>query len=750
MKVEMRMKKRLGFVLCAALLFCGNVPAVAFAANDGCTHVHDGSCGYVSAVEGTPCGHVHDESCGGLPVIINVPTDYEDGGGAASNSDTGTPAVQAETAAGVTLPAATERDAPADTFEAGGLEYKVLTSGADLRTVSLTGWGAGGAQATLAIPATVQDGGGNTYKVTEIAERAFAEGTAATTLDITGAVNLVQIHDNAFNSWKNLTANGLDLSGLTSLTTIGSAAFYDCGFTGGLNLTGLKNLTTIGSSAFYECGFTGGLNLTGLTNLTTIGSTAFYSCGFTGGLDLSGLTSLTTIGGYAFSDCGFTGGLDLSGLTSLTTIDGDAFSNCGFTGGLDVSGLKNLTTIGESAFSGCGFTGGLDVSGLKNLTTIGESAFSGCGFTGGLDVSGLTNLTTIGESAFSGCGFTGGLDLTGLTNLTTIGESVFSGCGFSSARLPAQMTVIPKGLFSGCGNLAAVELPSGLTKIGDSAFQNCGFTGTLDLSGYARLTTISGGAFSENAALTEVRLPAGLTSLGDRAFQECTSLTSLRFYGADAPAIGSYILSKVAANATTGTVYYPFGGAGYSADAFDSGKDLAQFGRWTFTTFNATAPVLKAGTAVRTSDMAANVTFTSSRAGWYYYAVVDSGAARPAIDTTGGGRACGTGLQTIRLTTLSAGAKDIYIVVKDADGNVSDRGFKIPIPAFTMPGKGTAETGTADGAPHTRNITINSDTVPQTGDPADILPWLVIIVAVLLGCASLAAYRKCRGTKRRE
>ncbi|EEG72144.1 hypothetical protein CLOHYLEM_07793, partial [[Clostridium] hylemonae DSM 15053] len=258
--------------------------------------------------------------------------------------------------------------------------------------------------------------------------------------------------------------------------------------------------------------------------------------------------------------------------------------------------------------------------------------FNNCGFTGGLDQTGLTNLTTIGGFAFNNCGFTGGLDLTGLTNLTTMGEYAFSDCGFSSARLPAQMTVIPPGLFSGCRNLAAAELPSGLTQIGVDAFSYCGFTGTLDLSGYARLTTISGGAFWGNAALTEVRLPAGLTSLGDRAFQECSSLTSLRFYGADAPAIGSYIFSAMAANATTGTVYYPFGGAGYSADAFDIGKDLAQFGRWTFTTFNATAPVLKAGTAVRTSDMAANVTFTSSRAGWYYYAVVDSGAARPAID----------------------------------------------------------------------------------------------------------------------
>ena len=43
------------------------------------------------------------------------------------------------------------------------------------------------------------------------------------------------------------------------------------------------------------------------------------------------------------------------------------------------------------------------------------------------------------------------------------------------------------------------------------------------------------------------------------------------------------------------------------------------------------------------------------------------------------------GENTINLTNLTAGAKDIYIVAKDAAGNVSDSTFKIEIPAYVAP-----------------------------------------------------------------
>jgi hypothetical protein len=66
---------------------------------------------------------------------------------------------------------------------------------------------------------------------------------------------------------------------------------------------------------------------------------------------------------------------------------------------------------------------------------------------------------------------------------------------------------------------------------------------------------------------------------------------------------------------------------------------------------------LSAGTVTRTSDMVATVTFTSSEAGTYYYAVAEDEAEEPTIDTTGAGTACDTSLQTISLTELTAGRR---------------------------------------------------------------------------------------------
>ena len=93
-----------------------------------------------------------------------------------------------------------------------------------------------------------------------------------------------------------------------------------------------------------------------------------------------------------------------------------------------------------------------------------------------------------------------------------------------------------------------------------------------------------------------------------------------------------------------------------------------------------TAPILSSVSADRNSDATAAVTFTSSEAGRYYYAVVESGAAQPNIDTSGLGTPCEAGTNTINLTGLSGKtAKDIYIVAKDAAGNVSQK-LKIGIP----------------------------------------------------------------------
>ena len=100
-------------------------------------------------------------------------------------------------------------------------------------------------------------------------------------------------------------------------------------------------------------------------------------------------------------------------------------------------------------------------------------------------------------------------------------------------------------------------------------------------------------------------------------------------------------------------------------------------------TVDNSAPTLSNGSAERASVDAATVKFTSSEAGTYYYAVVDSGATAPEVDTTGAGAACTAGENTVSLTSLAnAEAKDVYIVVKDAAGNVSSM-LQISIPAAT-------------------------------------------------------------------
>ena len=94
------------------------------------------------------------------------------------------------------------------------------------------------------------------------------------------------------------------------------------------------------------------------------------------------------------------------------------------------------------------------------------------------------------------------------------------------------------------------------------------------------------------------------------------------------------------------------------------------------------APELSNGSAERISDKEANIKFTSSEGGSCYYVVVESGTAEPAIDTEGRGMSISAGENTLMLTNLAKGARDIYIVVKNASG-VASKPMKIEIPAFS-------------------------------------------------------------------
>lgn len=132
-------------------------------------------------------------------------------------------------------------------------------------------------------------------------------------------------------------------------------------------------------------------------------------------------------------------------------------------------------------------------------------------------------------------------------------------------------------------------------------------------------------------------------------------------------------------------------------------------------TSDTTAPTLTAGTVSRTSDTAGTVKFTSNEVGQYYYAVVADGAGEPTIVTTGVGTSCTTSETTITNPTgLTAGAKDIYIKVKDAAGNVSNA-LKIDIAAYVAPsssgGSGSSSSGSHSNGGSTTTATSGTGSV---------------------------------------
>jgi uncharacterized surface anchored protein len=131
------------------------------------------------------------------------------------------------------------------------------------------------------------------------------------------------------------------------------------------------------------------------------------------------------------------------------------------------------------------------------------------------------------------------------------------------------------------------------------------------------------------------------------------------------------------------------GGTIFSGITITNGKGEA-LGTVATNPSNPTIPTLTAGSVTRNSNLTATVQFTSSAAGKYYYSIVNDGANAPTIGTGGVGTNCISGLNTITVYTTS-GAKDLYIKIKDASGNVSTA-LKIDIPAFQQLTTGTEET----------------------------------------------------------
>ena len=262
------------------------------------------------------------------------------------------------------------------------------------------------------------------------------------------------------------------------------------------------SVTSIGIAAFYECG-----NLENVTlpaSITRIGDNAFAYCK---NLQLETLPGgIETIGKYAFSFCDK---LNLRTLpANLHEIGDSAFTCCGELNLIELP--ANLRKIGKGVFFYCKK---LQLEELpKGITTIGDRAFSCCE---NLQLTALPEgLTTIGVMAFSDCE---NLQLAALPEgLTTIGRIAFSGCKkLQLAALPDDLRIIDESAFKGCHELNLRELPANLRKIGNSAFAYCK---NLQLETLPRNLEIIGEEAFRSTAIRTITIPASVVELGNSAF----------------------------------------------------------------------------------------------------------------------------------------------------------------------------------------------------------------------------------------
>ena len=208
---------------------------------------------------------------------------------------------------------------------------------------------------------------------------------------------------NSYNEYSGSVTipSSVTYSGTTySVTSIGSAAFYDC--TGLTSITIPNSVTTIGSNAFYGC--TGLTSVTIPNSVTSIGNLAFCYC--------TGLTSVTipnsviSIGNMAFEGC--TGLTSITIPNSVTSIGSDAFSGCYGLTEVNISDLSAWCKIDFKNKSAnplcCAEKINLNGTEIKDLvipndiTEIKNYAFICC--KGLISLTIPNSVTSIGEKAF--------------------------------------------------------------------------------------------------------------------------------------------------------------------------------------------------------------------------------------------------------------------------------------------------------------------------------------------------------------
>ncbi len=354
-----------------------------------------------------------------------------------------------------------------------------------------------------------------------------------------------------------------------------------------------EGIVSIEGYALEKVGLNGGFTIP--TTVTTIGSYAFYSCGNLNSIEFAETSSVAIIGDWAFA---YNSNLNITLPASVTAIGEYCFAYCQNIQ-IDISKTQ-LTEIPKYAFYECNNLHTLTFP--TTLKVIGDYAFLGCDNLNEVIFLGDT-LEAIGTGAFQSCQNLHSIEIP--EGVTTIEADTFDGCqNLNTIILPDSLTTIESGAFADCQNIHTMVIPANVTYIAADSFSGANtsnidtsnneyaqsmmgtlpaanevitvsglkFTvtkssetgGTVAISGgeskkittvnipatikyhgYTfKVTTISANAFKGYKKLKKVTGGANLTSIGKSAFANCKKLKSV--------SISSKKLAKIGASAFSG------------------------------------------------------------------------------------------------------------------------------------------------------------------------------------------------------
>lgn len=396
-----------------------------------------------------------------------------------------------------------------------------------------------------------------------IASGAFSNVNVAGAFDLSGLFSLISVGSEAFYG-----SNIKEIILPDSVKAIGPKAFANC--VNLINFNMGNGVKTLGYNAFADC--TSLNNITLSTALESIGAKAFYNC--------KAMTEIILPNGLRILESGvFENCISLTEVifghdteeyviedetfkiatSKVTEIKENTFKNNKALQNIDLP--NSITAIGNSVFEGCinlatiSFErklkhgeSSVSTEDMAIISTLGNSVFKDCVLLNNIVLP--SSVKTIGKHTFDGCVTLEMIDVSNVTiledylfnncislstlkvsnSLRTIGDSAFYNCqGLYSFVLPTTTTLIGDSAFANCANLVSVTIPAGsLEIIGERAFMNCSLLSSINISN--NVTMIKSEAFSGCSSLTSLNISADLSkvkSIGESAFYGCSGLTSL-------------------------------------------------------------------------------------------------------------------------------------------------------------------------------------------------------------------------------